>query len=107
MSEYRAKVAEEAARFLEKNLPDFENDAGEFGGGSAAPNLSRWIDRTGRLTRVVEEAAKGWTKRDLDWIQENSRNSVPYGDPLSSAFAAFYKDILAEIKKIRKKRAGF
>lgn len=103
MSEYHEKVEEEASRFLEQNLPDFEKDEGEFGGASGTPNLSRWIDRTGRLTRVVEEASKGWSRKDLTWIKENSRNSVPYGDPLSSAFAAFYKDVLREIKKLRKK----
>ena len=103
MNKYHKTVKEEAKLFFKKNIEEFRNDSGEHGGRSDRPNLSLWLDANGLLAKHVEKTSKGWTKKDLLWINENSRHKVPYGDPQNSAFGAFYKDILFELKKLLKK----
>ena len=103
MSTYQKSVKEEAKKVLEKVAPAFRADTEEHGGASDRPNISLWLDRTGLLAKHVEQLAKQWTKKDLLWVNENSRHRVTYGDPHDSAFGAFYKDILFELKKLMKK----
>ncbi len=96
-------IKEEAKAVFNECFEDFRNDAEEHGGTSAVPNLALWLDRTGVLARHVEKASKTWGKKDLLWINENSRHDVKYGDPQDSAFGAYYKDILLELKKLIRK----
>ena len=103
MNKYHKAVQDEAKKVLEQIAEDFRNDAEEHGGKSDVPNVSLWLDRTGVLAKHVEKIAKTWAKKDLLWINENSRHRVAYGDPQDNAFAAFYKDILFELKKLMKK----
>jgi hypothetical protein len=104
MSDYRELVKTEAKKFVESNRADYEADAGEHGGKSQKPNFSKWIDRTTKLNRVVEEIASKWTHKDFLWVQHNTRNWNPSGggDPRSNAFGSLYLDVLHEIKKLLK-----
>ena len=106
MKRYHDTVREEAKEVFAACSEDFRNDTGEHGGASGKPNLSLWLDRTGVLAKHVEKASKTWGKKDLLWINENSRHNVDYGDPQDSAFGAFYKDILFELKKLMRKPPG-
>ena len=103
MSPYQEMVRDESKSFLKGNIEEFEEDSGDHGGKSAVPNLSRWIDTTGRLTKRLEEISARWGKKDILQINNESRNKTPWGDPKSSAFSALYKDILFEIKKVRRR----
>jgi hypothetical protein len=104
MSDYRELVKTEAKKFLEANGKEFEGDEGEHGGKSAKPNFAKWLDRTARLNKVVEEIASRWTHKDFLWVQHNTRNWNPGGggDPRSNAYGSFYLDVLHELKKLRK-----
>ncbi len=104
MSDYHDTVKSEAKKFFEANRPVFEADPEEHGGKSERPNFSKWIDRSAKLNRVVEEIAAKWTHKDLLWVQNNTRNRNPKGggDPRSNAFGSFYLDLLHEIKKFHK-----
>jgi hypothetical protein len=103
MSDYKELVKGEAMKFWEANRAAFQEDAGEHGGKSARPNLSRWIDRTTRLNKVVEEITAKWTHKDFLWVQHSTRNWNPHGgDPRSNAFGSFYLDVLHEVKKLGK-----
>ncbi|MFQ5654848.1 MAG: hypothetical protein ACE5GW_08970 [Planctomycetota bacterium] len=106
MSPYQKMVHEEAQRFFEECYPIFEKDEKEFGGASDESNLPKWLDRTRKLFDRVDEISKGWSRSDAMMIQQNSRNSVSYGDPKESAYFAFYKDVVKEMKKLRKTGAG-
>ena len=106
MSRYRDTVTEEAKKVLDRIAATFEADEEEHGGKSARPNLALWLDRTGALAEHVGKIAKGWAKKDLLWVSENSRHRVSYGSPQDNAYGAFYKDILLELKKLMKKRRG-
>jgi hypothetical protein len=103
MNKYHEAVKEEAKKVFQAVGNNFAEDTGEHGGKSDRPNLSLWLDRTGFLAKHVEKIANKWTKKDLLWVNENSRHHVSYGDPQDSAFGAFYKDILFELKKLLKK----
>ena len=103
MNRYQQKIKEEAKKVYEKCADAFRTDKGEHGGASPSPNLSLWLDSNGILARHVEEIAKNWTKKDVLWVNENTRHRITYGDPQDNAFGAFYKDILSELKKLIKK----
>jgi hypothetical protein len=100
MNSYHKTVKDEAKKAFDQCAEAFRSDAEEHGGASDRPNLSLWLDRTGLLAKHVEKVAKTWGKKDILWINENSRHNVSYGDPQDSAFGAFYKDILHELKKL-------
>ncbi|MCI0652657.1 MAG: hypothetical protein L0Z55_12330 [Planctomycetes bacterium] len=106
MSEYQRLVRDEARRFLDQVKSQFEGDAGEHGGGSATPNLAKWLDRTRKLSDHVSSAAKAWDRVKIEMIRSSSRNAVAYGDPRDSAYGAFIKDLLLELKKLRKSAAN-
>jgi len=104
MSDYRDLVKTEAKKFFEAHRSEFEADAGEHGGRSARPNLSRWIDRTAALNKVVEGLSAKWTHKDFLWVQHNTRNwDSRGGDPRSTAFGSLYLDLLHAIKKLGKR----
>jgi hypothetical protein len=103
MEKYHDLIQQEAQTFFTQVSAKFDADAGEHGGKSAQPNLARWLDVSGTLAAYVQKKAKGWTKKDVLLINESSRHRVPYGDPNDSAYGAFYKDILLELKKLFKK----
>ena len=102
MSVYRETVLTEAKSLFGEVSSLFEDDGGEHGGKSGRPNLSKWIDGNRKLFERLDEVKKGWTRMDADLIIQSSRNSVPYGDPKESAYFAFYKDIMHEVKKLNK-----
>ena len=102
MNKYHAMVKDEAKALFKQCSQDFLLDTADHGGKSERPNLSLWLEANGLLAKHVEKKAKTWTKKDLLWINENSRHKVPYGDPRDSAFGALYKDILFELKKLFK-----
>ncbi len=103
MNKYRKQVKEEADAFLKEINEPFSADGNENGGKSERPNLALWLDKNGLLAQYVEKKAEKWGKKDLLWINENSRNNTPYGDPRDSAYRAYYKDMLFELKKLMKK----
>jgi hypothetical protein len=106
MESYKDQVKKEATAFYKAALAEFEDDAEEFGGKSAAPNLAKWIDRTGKLSTRAQEISAKWGHKDILWVQSNTRNPSPHGggDPRSNAFASFLQDIRQEIKKLDKGR---
>ena len=46
-----------------------------------------------------------WSRSDIEMVKQNSRNAVTYGDPRESAYFAYYKDLLRELKKLQKARS--
>ena len=102
MSDYQEMVREEAKALFDKAYPIYQGDSEEHGGKCSSPNLSKWLDRTRMLFGRLDELKKDWTRADAEMIKNNSRNSVPYGDPIESAYFACYKDIMKELKKLRK-----
>lgn len=103
MSDYRDLVKKEAKAFYDAHQKSFEGDAGEFGGKSSSPNLSRWLDHTGKLTSRVSEVSAKWGTKEYHWVQTNTRSKpTPGGDPRSNAFASFLQDVRMEIKKLAK-----
>ncbi|HEU5395308.1 MAG TPA: hypothetical protein VFV36_10980 [Candidatus Methylomirabilis sp.] len=103
MSDYRELVKGQAKKFHQENWPVYLADAEEHGGKSPRPNFSKWIDRTTRLNRVIEDQVAQWTHKDYLWVQHNSRNWDPTGgDPRSNAYGSFYRDVLHELKKLSK-----
>lgn len=105
MSEYKDMVRDEAKEFFDASYSEFKKDDGEHGGGSDSPNLGKWLDRTRKLFERLDETSKSWGRADAMMITQNSRNSVGYGDPKESAYFAFYKDVLVELKKLAKSKA--
>ncbi len=103
MEKYHDLVHAEARTFFDQNAARFLDDSSEHGGKSDRPNVARWLDLNGLLARHVEKKAQAWAKKDVLLINENSRHRVPFGDPHDSAYGAFYKDILLELKKLLKK----
>ncbi|HAK97298.1 MAG TPA: hypothetical protein DCM87_20490 [Planctomycetes bacterium] len=103
MEKYHDLVLAEARTFHDQIAARFLADAGEHGGKSNRPNLACWLDGNGLLARHVDKKAQAWTKKDVLLVNESSRHRVPYGDPHDSAYGAFYKDILLELKKLLKK----
>lgn len=106
MGDYKKLLKTQAREFYDASFPEFEKDTDEFGGESDRPNFSKWLDRTGKLSDVVEKIVSGWTLKDYHWVQSNTRNPNPYGDPRSNAFGSFYSDMLQEVKKLKKKSDG-
>lgn len=102
MEKYHELIHTEAKELFAQISDKFQKDAGEHGGASDQPNLARWLEANGELARHVEKKSKTWTKKDVLLVNENSRHRVPYGDPHDSAYGAFYKDILLELKKLFK-----
>ncbi len=103
MSEYHDLVKKEAKAFYDANRAAFEGDAGEFGGKSNTPNLSRWIDKGEKLSARVGEVSAKWTPREFHWVQANTRNkNAQGGDPRSNAYGSFLQDVRHEIKKLAK-----
>jgi hypothetical protein len=102
MSDYRDLVKKEAKAFYDSNRQAFEEDEGEFGGKSASPNLARWIDRTEKLATRIGELSGKWGAKEFHWVQANTRNKNPHGDPRSNAFASFLQDVRMEVKKLAK-----
>lgn len=105
MSDYKDLVKSEAKKFYDANRAEFESDAEPHGGKSENPNFSKWLDRTGKLNKVVEASAAKWGHKDFLWVKVNTRNRDPKGggDPRSIAFGSFYLDVLHEVKKLAKK----
>ncbi|HNR99389.1 MAG TPA: hypothetical protein PKX48_08595 [Planctomycetota bacterium] len=103
MDKYHDLVLAEARTFLDQVAAQFRADSGEHGGKSDRPNLARWLDANGLLAKHVEKKAQAWTKKEILLVNENSRHRTPYGDPRDSAYGAFYKDILLELKRLLKK----
>lgn len=103
MKQYKQTIKEDATAFLKGIKKDFQADTDEHGGGSPRPNLALWLEKNGMLAKHVQKVSAKWTKKDLLTIKTNSRNHTPYGDPLDSAFGAYLKDILFELKKLMKK----
>ncbi|MGE3166474.1 MAG: hypothetical protein AB7O52_16360 [Planctomycetota bacterium] len=106
MNDYQKMVKQEAQSFYDEAMPQFQEDAGEHGGRSDKPNLTLWLDRTRRLFERLDGIAKGWGRAESAMVNQSSRNSVSFGDPKESAYFAFYKDVLAELKKLRKGVGG-
>ncbi|MEM7168083.1 MAG: hypothetical protein AAF581_21715 [Planctomycetota bacterium] len=102
-SEYQKMVAEEAKSFLETVASDYDDDKGEFGGKSDAPNFPKWLDRTRKLLDRIDEVSKGWGRLEAQMVAQNSRNAVQFGSPKESAYFAYHKDVMQELKKLRKK----
>lgn len=102
MNDYQKMVREEAQSFYEEAGPQFQEDAGEHGGRSEKPNLTLWLDRTRRLFDRLDVTCKNWGRAESTMVNQSSRNSVTFGDPKESAYFAFYKDVVAELKKLRK-----
>ena len=102
MSEYQKRVRQEAKDFFKKVHATFEKDSEEFGGKSESPNLPKWLDRTRRLFEHLDEESKSWNRAESEMINQSSRNSVPYGNPKESAYFAYYKDVVHELKKLTK-----
>ena len=102
MNEYTKRVREEAKTFYGKIQKDFAADSGENGGGSDAPNLTHWLDKNRRLFEHLDEISKDWNKIEAESINQSSRNGVNYGNPKESAYFAYYKDVLHEVKKLAK-----
>ena len=102
MSDYRDLVKKEAKAFYEENRKTFDEDAGEFGGKSASPNFARWIDRTEKLASRIGELSGKWGLKEFHWVQANTRNKNPHGDPRSNSFASFLQDVRMELKKLAK-----
>ena len=104
MSVYQDLVKKEAKTYYEANREAFAGDAGDFGGGSANPNLAKWMDRTATLSTRVADVSTKWGLKEFHWVQANTRNKNTHGgDPRSNAFASFLKDVMHEIKKLAKK----
>ncbi len=105
MGEYQDLVKSEAKKFLEGILPDFANDADDFGGKSKLPNFAKWMDRTAKLNQVVDGLVSRWSRKEFQWVQSNTRNpSSQGGDPKSNCYGSVYSDILHEIKKLKKQK---
>ena len=104
MNDYQKLVRQEAVAFYEETHALFQGDKGEHGGASDSPNLGRWLDRTRKLFERLDRTSKGWGRAERTLVTQNSRNSLSYGDPKEQAYFAFYKDVLAELKK--KMRGG-
>ena len=104
MSDYKKMVCEEAKSFFGDHFPTFESDAEEHGGKSTKPNLSKWLDRTRHLVERLDEVSKDWSRAEIESIKQSSRNSVSYGGSRESAYFAYYKDLLHELKKLQKSR---
>jgi hypothetical protein len=102
MSDYRDLVKKEARAFYEANRQAFDEDAGEFGGKSTSPNFARWIDRTEKLAARINELQGKWGSKEFHWVQANTRNKNPHGDPRSNSFASLLQDVRMEIKKLAK-----
>lgn len=105
MSEYQDLVRREAKAFFEANHPLFAEDAGEFGGKSAAPNFARWVDRTGKLSERIAEVMRPWGPKELHWVQTNTRNKNPHGDLRGNSFGSLLQDVRQELKKLAKGKA--
>ena len=103
MNRYHETIRDEAKKVLDGVAEEYAADKEEHGGVSERPNMSLWLDRTGHLAKHVEKIAKKWTKKDLLWVKENSRQKIGFGDLGDNAYGAFYKDILFELKKLMKK----
>jgi hypothetical protein len=104
-SGYKKLVSEQAKTLNEAVSAEFEGDAEEHGGASDGANLAKWLDRTRRLFTQLDTVSKSWTRAEVEEINQSSRNSISYGDPKESAYFALYKDILREVKKVRKQGA--
>ena len=102
MSDYQKMVREEAKEAYPGIKEAFEADKDEHGGASDSPNLLKWLDRTRKLFERVDEVSKGWGRAEVEMVKSNSRNAVPYGDPKESAYFAYYKDVVHEVKKLYK-----
>ena len=102
MSDYKKMVQDEAKSFYDEVQPVFQKDSEEHGGKSDIPNLSKWVDKTRKLFNRLDEVKKGWSRLEAEMVKQNSRNAVPYGDPKESAYFAYYKDIMHEVKKLNK-----
>ena len=102
-SEYQKMVHEEAKTFLKTVSPDYDGDDGEFGGKSDQPNFAKWLDRTRKLFERIDEVSKSWGRLEAQMVTQNSRNAVQFGSPKESAYFAYHKDVLQELKKLRKK----
>ncbi len=101
-SGYRKLVVEQAKILIEGVSAEFDGDAEEHGGSSGTPNLAKWLDRTRRLFTQLDGLSKGWNRAQVEEINQSSRNAITYGDPKESAYFALYKDIIHEVKKLRK-----
>ena len=104
-SGYKKMIAEQSKALLESTSGEFDKDKGEHGGASAAPNFGKWLDRTRKLFTQLDVVSKGWSRAEVEEINQSSRNAVAYGDPRESAYFALYKDVLHEVKKHRKQGA--
>jgi hypothetical protein len=76
MNKYRKQIKEEASTFFEEITSSFSSDREKHGGASDVPNIARWLDENGLLSENVEKKAEKWSKKDLLWINENSRNNT-------------------------------
>ena len=103
MADYRKLVKTEAKTFFDENYSVFLEDEGEFGGKSAGPNFVKWLDKNQTLNEVVEKKVSSWSTKDFQWVQTNTKNANPYGDPKSNAYGSYYSDLLQELKKLKKK----
>ena len=104
MSDYSKLVKAEAKAFYDACREEFSSDSEEFGGKSEAPNLMKWIDQSGALSKRVEEVSSKWTPKEFRWVKSHTRNKAPDGgDPRSHAFASFLQDVRHEVKKLAKK----
>jgi hypothetical protein len=104
-SGYKKRIAEQAKLLLDSVAGEFEKDRGEHGGAAEMPNFGKWLDRTRKLYTQLDEAAKGWSRADIEEIVSSSRNAVTFGDPRQRAYFALYEDVLREVKKHRKQGA--
>jgi len=101
-SGYKKLVAEQAKALVDAVEEEFEKDSGEHGGASDQPNFAKWLDRTRKLFDQLDTLSKDWNRAQVEEINHASRNAVTYGDPKESAYFALYKDVVREVKKLRK-----
>lgn len=101
-SGYKKMIAEQTKTLLADSTKEFDADKGEHGGASPAPNFGKWLDRTRKLFTQLDGVSKRWSRAEVEEINQSSRNAVTYGDPRESAYFALYKDVLHEVKKLRK-----
>jgi hypothetical protein len=107
MGSYQDLVREEARKFFETHHAAFLDDADNAGGKSAAPNFLKWLDKSAKLNKVVEDIVSKWSAKEFQWVKTNTRNPAPPGgDARSNAFGSFYSDLHHELKKLKKQTAS-
>ena len=102
MQSYKDFIVTEAQRFLKEHEPKFAADSGKTGGKSASPDFVKWCDEKNAFATWVEQATKSWGRAQYVWVEGNSRNKEPGGASKENAFASVLRDLVREVKILRK-----